>query len=181
MAATQSRRVHGNSVIVEHPHELDAVWLAGFFARIHGKPGRFAWFHFAASTPLMMEDMSACAVAVNLRFRTPGRRAWVASVHVFDGEHRIAAFDGLSLSPEEWSTHSWEISGQPRIHHALGISVCAGFRNDTLPAVRAIEFSAAGGDFLPRTFISLPDGFRLRDVLPAPPGVPDPRDVPITP
>lgn len=152
MPIAQAMWVHGHSIGVEHPERLASVWRAGFFARLQGKPAQSAWFHFAVPTPVIVAGSRLRVGSVLVRLRATPAEAWLSAVHVYDGERKIAAHDGLRLAPERWSTPRFAVPGSPEVLWGLGISLQVTFaRDSTAPnadLARRLDFSAAGCDFL---------------------------------
>jgi hypothetical protein len=136
--------IHGHSLRVEDPERMDSVVRKGYYIRLDGQANSSNWFHLAVPTAVIVDDNRLRVDSAMLRFRTSG--ATVTRVHVYDGEHRIAAHDGLALDPGDWAFERFDVSGAPEILWGLGISFKGEFGPD---ARRRIEVSSAGGDFLP--------------------------------
>jgi hypothetical protein len=137
---------HGHSVKIENPASIASVWKAGFFSRIVGNSGSTNWLHFAIPTPVIADDIRLMGDSAMLRYRC-GSGAQVTNVHVFDGEARIAAHDGLALSPQgDFAFHRFGIPGRPDVVWGYGITV--GVRFDGADdAANTIEFASVGVDF----------------------------------
>lgn len=144
----QAMWTHGHSIRVEFPDRVLGEWHAGFYTRIVGKQGTSNWFHFAVPTPVIMFNNRLNIDAAMIRFRSSSGYAIVTNIHVFDGENRIAAHDGLSLAPGNWEMYRFNVPGKPEIHWGIGISIGASF-NSMDENLNGLEFSAAGVDFLP--------------------------------
>lgn len=137
---------HGHSVKIENPDRISSVWRAGFFSRIVGRQGTSTWLHFAVPTPVIADNLRLMGDSAMLRYRCGGSTR-VTNVHVFDGTARIAAHDGLSLSPQgPFAFHRFDIPGKPDVLWGYGITVGVRFDGVTDEA-NTIEISAAGVDF----------------------------------
>ncbi|TRT52779.1 MAG: hypothetical protein EWV85_15140 [Microcystis aeruginosa Ma_QC_C_20070703_M131] len=141
--------VHGHSMQIEYPDRLDLEKRMGFYIQVRGKPFTSNWFHFAIPTPVIVDGTRLLVGSVMIRFRT-GPGASVYAVHVYDGETKIAAHDGLNLSPQ--SGFSWprfDVPTHPPIRWGLGISIGVRFGDGAnLPANKLlVEISSVGCDF----------------------------------
>jgi hypothetical protein len=145
--------VHGHSMTVEHPDRLASVWRAGFYVRINGRSAQNTWLHFAVPTPVIVDGNRLRGGAALVRFRTTPTDAWVAAVHVYDGERKIASHDGLHEAPSGWEMKRFDIVGNPEIRWGLGISINVAFHIDSAAAdgklAWRIDISSVGCDFLP--------------------------------
>ncbi len=139
--------LHGHGMQIEYPDRLDAVWRAGMYIRVEGKPGQGNWFHFPIPTAVIVDDNRLRVGSVMIRFRTGSADAFVKSVHVYDGEKKIASHDNLTLAPKDWETPRFDVPGHPEIRWGLGISIGVGFGVEMMS--HRMEFAAAGCDFLP--------------------------------
>ena len=99
-ALKQAMWTHGHGMAIEVPDRIASTWRAGFFIRVVGKPNTTNWFHFHIPTPVIVKDKRLAINSAMLRFRTGSAQAAVTNVHIFDGDGRIAAQDGLNLSPK---------------------------------------------------------------------------------
>lgn len=142
---TQALWTHGHTVKVEYQDRLSSIWRAGFFARLVGRRGTTNWIHFAIPTDLIVRDKRQMLDSAMLRFRSPGSGARVTNVHVYDGERRIAAFDGLNLKHSDFGFDRFTIPGRPDVFLGLGISVGLAF-DGAGDAENTIEFSSVGCD-----------------------------------
>lgn len=139
--------VHGTSIEVEFPDRIADMRRFGFFTRIIGKPNTVNWFHFAIPTPVIVDNDRKEVGPVILRFKTGSTNAVVRDVHVYDGEARIAAHDGVNLS----GNHFFErfgVAHSPPVLWGLGISIGVRFGTGTA-LQRSMDFIAAGCDFRP--------------------------------
>ncbi|HNW88415.1 MAG TPA: hypothetical protein PKN48_02060 [Bacteroidales bacterium] len=146
MAITQAMWIHGHSIKVEYPTRIKSIWRAGFYARIVGKPSTTNWFHFSIPTTVIVKDKRQMIDSVMLRFKSGSGYAKVTSVHIYDGEAKIAAHDGLNLHPNAYGLERFDVPGKPDIHWGVGISVGVSFTGTT-DAQNTMEFSSAGCDF----------------------------------
>lgn len=154
--------IHGHTIRVEYPSRVNQVWRAGFYARIVGKPNTENWLHFAIPTPVIAKHRITIPVplpvppivlpkrlmadSVMLRFKSASSHARITSVHVYDGESRIATHDGLNLSPTSFGLRRFDIPGKPDVRWGIGISIGVSFSGST-DAQNTLEFASAGCDF----------------------------------
>lgn len=139
--------IHGHSLKIEFPDRVASDWRAGFFIRVIGKPNTTNWFHFHIPTPVIVKDKRLMVDSAMLRFRSGSAGAAVTNVHVFDGENRIGAHDGLAISPQgEFAFKRFDVPGKPQVLWGAGISVGVRFGGGS-DAARTLEFSSAGIDF----------------------------------
>jgi hypothetical protein len=146
MAITQAMWIHGHTIKVEYPDRINSIWRAGFYARIVGKPSTTNWFHFSIPTTVIVNDKRQMIDSVMLRFKTGSNKAKVTNVHIYDGESKIAAHDGLNLYPSAFGLNRFNVPGKPDIRWGVGISVGVSFTGTT-DAQNTMEFSSAGCDF----------------------------------
>jgi hypothetical protein len=83
-----------------------------------------------------------------IRFRCGSLSADVTNIHVFDGENRIFAKDGMNLSPTGWHFERAILPNKPEAFFGVGVTLGVRFggAND---AQNTMEFASAGVDFLP--------------------------------
>lgn len=141
---------HGHSMQIEYPDRLDLEKRMGFYIQVRGKPFTSNWFHFAIPTPVIVDGKRLCVGSVMIRFHT-GPGASVYAVHIYDGENRIAAHEGLNLSPQGgfvWPR--FDVPTHPDIKWGLGISIGVKFGDSAnLPPNKLLmEISSAGCDFM---------------------------------
>ena len=143
MTLAQTMWTHGHSLQVEYP-ERGTIEYKGFSAKYKGNTGKPNWFHFAIPTPVDINDKLQVG-SVSLRVRGGGG-AFVESIHVYDGEKKIAGEEKLHLRPTytQWDIYKVDVPRDQEISSSLGISVLVNFGVDD----RWIEFSAAGAEFL---------------------------------
>ena len=139
--------VHGTSIAVECPDQIANMQRFGFFTRIVGKPNTTNWFHFAIPTPVIVDNDRKEVGPVILRFRTGSANAVVRDVHIYDGEARIAAHDGVNLSGDHFFER-FGVAHSPPVLWGLGISLGVQFGGGTA-VQRRMDFIAAGCDFRP--------------------------------
>lgn len=145
----QAMWVHGHSMQIEYPDRIDQQIRAGFYIKVKGKPFTGNWFHFAIPTPVIVNGERLRVGSVMVRFRT-GPGTSVHAVHIYDGEHKIAAHDGLNLSSKQFSWPRFDVPTHPPIKWGLGISIGVKFGDDAnLPPDKLLmEISSAGCDFV---------------------------------
>ncbi|SEA65974.1 DUF6623 family protein [Nitrosospira multiformis] len=146
--------VHGHSMSIEHPERLNSIWRAGFFGQIVGRSGQNTWIHFAIPTQLVDDNRLRIDSSL-IRFRTTPTDAWIAAVHIYDGETKIAAHDDLHEAPGEWAVRRFAVPGTPEVQRGIGISINVAFHIDTAVATDSwrIEFSSVGCHFLQEPLI----------------------------
>lgn len=144
----QAMWAHGHSMVVERPQDLVSEWRAGFFIRVIGKRGATNWLHFPIPTPVIVNDNRLRIDSAMLRFRSLSNHAEVTNIHVFDGENRIFARDGMLFSPNQWGLERFTLPNKPEVFWGIGITVGVRFTgaND---GQNTMEFASAGVDFLP--------------------------------
>jgi hypothetical protein len=141
---------HGHSMQIEYPDRIDLERRIGSFIQVRGKPFTSNWFHFAIPTPVIVDRTRLLVGSVMIRFRT-GPGASVFAVHIYDGENRIAAHDGLNLSPQgNFVWPRFNVPAYPPIKWGLGISIGVKFGDSAnLPPNKLLfEISSAGCDFV---------------------------------
>lgn len=130
MPITRAMWTHGHAVRIEHPDRLLSVWQAGYYARLIGKPGEAVWIHYAIPTPVIVADNRLSADQAMIRCRTVWENdAWIESVHIFDGEEKIASHNDLHDVAADWSFLRYEIVGSPDIRWGIGLSIKIRFTN----------------------------------------------------
>lgn len=139
--------IHGTSMQVEVPENVEFVRRLGFFTRITGRPGTTNWFHFAIPTPVIANDRRRILGPCMLRFQTGGPAALVRDVHVYDGEVRVVAHNDVNLSGSQPFTR-FGVAHAPKVLWGVGISIGVSFGTGT-PAQRTMDFISAGCDFRP--------------------------------
>lgn len=148
MALAEAMWVHGHSMAIEVPQNIQAEWRAGFFIRVVGKPNTTNWFHFAIPTTVIVNDNRLAIGSGMIRFRCNSTRAIVTNVHIFDGENRVAAHDGLNMAPAAWTFQRFAVPGTPDVLWGVGITLGVKFIGAT-DAENTMEISSVGIDFLP--------------------------------
>ncbi len=143
MVLAHAMWIHGHSMQIESPENINTVGRKGFSIIVNGKGGMSSWFHFAIPTPVIVNDNRLRVGSVLVRFKTTD--ATVKAIHVYDGENKIAFNDKLNLSSGQWHVERVDVPNNPEILWGLGISVLVAFG---VEASRAIEFSSAGCDFI---------------------------------
>jgi len=139
--------VHGTSIQIELPEQIESVRRLGFYTRIVGKPNTTNWFHFAIPTPVIVDNDRKQVGPIILRFRTLSANAVVRDVHIYDGEARIAAHNGVNLSGDHFFER-FGVAHCPDVLWGLGISIGVTFGGGTANQ-RSMDFIAAGCDFRP--------------------------------
>ncbi len=141
--------VHGHSMYIQYPDRIQFEERKGFYMQVRGNSFSKNWFHFAIPTPMVIDDNHLRAHTVWVRFRTsPG--ASVNTIHVYDGETKIATHDNLTLSPQgSWGTPKFHVPGNPKINWGVGISIGVGFNDSANLPDNALlfEISSVGCNF----------------------------------
>lgn len=143
----QAMWTHGHGMAIEFPDRIATIWRAGFFIRVIGKPNTTNWFHFHIPTPVIIKNKRLEIDSAMLRYRTGSSNAAVTNVHIFDGEGRIAAQDGLNFFPQgNFAFQRFNAPGKPDTLWGTGVTVGVRFGGGS-DAQRTMEFAAAGIDF----------------------------------
>jgi hypothetical protein len=144
----QAMWTHGNGGLVEYPDRMTSIRRIGPALRLTGKPFTTNWIHFQIPTPVIVDQRRLRTDSVLLRFRS-GPGASVSAIHVWDGERRLVAQDGLNLSKRQIGGVRILVPYWPRVLWGLGLSVGVTFGDDAgLPADGlGMDIFAAGGDF----------------------------------
>jgi hypothetical protein len=149
MSLATAMWVHGHAVRIEHPDRFDTIWRAGFFVRLTGRPGVSTWIHYALPTPVIVRDQRLRVGRCMLRCRVPGGGAAIGAAHIYDGETRIAAHDGLRASPDSWAFLAWDVVSRPLVRWGVGLSVNLRFAAGVAAeGSHHVEISSAGCDFV---------------------------------
>jgi peptidoglycan hydrolase-like protein with peptidoglycan-binding domain len=139
--------VHGTSVTVELPDNIESMRRFGFFTRLIGKPNTQNWFHIALPTPVIVNNDRKVIGPCMLRFQTGGTNAVVRDVHIYDGEVRVAAHNGVNLSGSQ-PFRRFGVAQAPEVLWGVGISIGVTYGGGTA-AQRTIDLISAGCDFQP--------------------------------
>jgi hypothetical protein len=139
--------IHGTSVQVELPNQLESSQRFGSFSRVVGNANTFNWFHFAIPTPAIVNDDRKVVGPVLLRFITGGTNAVVQHVHIYQGSSLIAVHNDVNLSGSQLSVR-FGVSRFQTAVLGLGISVGVRFGGGTATE-RRVDFISAGCDFRP--------------------------------
>lgn len=139
--------VHGTSLQIELPENVEFVRRFGFFTRIIGRPNTTNWLHFAIPTPVIVNNARKTFGPCMLRFSTAGVGALVRDVHLYDGEVRVVAHNGVNLSGSQPFTR-FGVAHAPKVLWGVGISIGVTFGGGAA-ATRTMDFISAGCDFQP--------------------------------
>jgi hypothetical protein len=142
---------HGHGAQIEYPDRLSAERRYGFFIRLRGKPFTSNWVHFQIPTPDIVDGRRLRVGSVMVRFRT-GPGASVHAVHIYDGERKIAAHNGLALSLGNLSWPRFDVPNHPPVRWGIGVSVGLKFGDSAnLPRNKLlVDISSVGCDFVLR-------------------------------
>jgi hypothetical protein len=142
MSIKHAAWTHGLGLELESPS-----WNAlrqGFYCTVRpSNESTFGWVHFAIPTPVIVDGNRLHAVTAWIRYAT-GTSATITNIHVYDGENRIANWDGLSLGGS-LRNESRAVPNKPAVLWGTGISVGLQFSGNG-PNDYA-EFISAGIDF----------------------------------
>jgi len=139
--------IQGYSMQVENPERLIQDTRVGWCALVIGQPGTENWFHFAVPTPVIVNDVRLQADSIILSFATGSADAIVRDIHVYDGWNRIAEFNGVNLSGQQYLVREI-IPGTPYMGMGLGISIGVSFGVEAMD--HGMEFYDVGCDFVSR-------------------------------
>ncbi|KAF9079376.1 hypothetical protein BGX23_004233 [Mortierella sp. AD031] len=142
MSIKQAAWTHGLGVELE-----SRSWNAlrqGFFTTVTpSNEGTFGWVHFVIPTPVIVDGTRLKAESAMIRFST-GTTAKITNFHVFDGETRIAEYNGLSLS----GNLQFVRRAVPNHHQVLwGTAISVGVQFSGTGPNDYVQFIGAGIDF----------------------------------
>ena len=128
--------------------ELESTsWSAlrqGFFTTVTpSNEGTFGWVHFVIPTPVIVDGTRLKAKSAMIRFST-GSDAKITNFHVYDGEKKIAEYNGLSLAGNLQFVRE-AVPDNPQVLWGTAISLGVQFRG-TGPN-NYVQFIGAGIDF----------------------------------
>ncbi|KAH8645876.1 hypothetical protein BGZ60DRAFT_438428 [Tricladium varicosporioides] len=142
MSIKQAAWTHGLGVELE-----SSSWSAlrqGFFTTVRPSNESISgWVHFVIPTPVIVDGTRLKAESAMIRFST-GSGAKITNFHVYDGETKIANYNGLSLS----GNLQFVREAVPDHHQVLwgtAISLCVQFSGNGPNDY--IQFISAGIDF----------------------------------
>jgi len=144
--------VHGSSVQPQREGYFinrEKVGSGAVF-KSHNTPGKGGeWFHFAIPTPVFIAGKKPKLKKVFVLYKTEGTARFM-HLHIYDGEKKIHAEDGLKLSGSHSfrldKENSWTLPSLS-MKFGLGISVFIDFGYPATKGVPSIRFSSAGADF----------------------------------
>jgi hypothetical protein len=138
---------HGTAAAVERPEDLVSVRRLGFFTRAVGRPGTTNAFHFALPCAVVRDGERRMVGPAAARFQTGSSAAAITAVHVYDGELRLAAHEGLDLwGPQPF--RRFGVAHGPDARWGVSVSLVAAFGEGT-DEERSIDLIAVGCDMLP--------------------------------
>ncbi|KAG0086175.1 hypothetical protein BGZ93_007282 [Podila epicladia] len=122
-------------------------WTAlrqGFFSTVTPSyEGSFGWVHFVIPTPVIVDGTRLKAESAMIRFST-GSTAKITNFHVYDGETKIAAYDGLSLE----GNLQFVRQAVPNHHQVLwGTTITLGLQFSGTGPNDYVQLISAGIDF----------------------------------
>jgi hypothetical protein len=145
MATKATMWVHGSIVQIESEEEEvlrtgygTKVTLATAFNVLH-------WFHFAITTPVILDDIRPVLKKVFVFYKTTN--CSITDIHIYDGPNLVKTIEGLNLGGDHSTvidtSNSWIIDPAFTIKYGLGISIHVGFSDH----FGEILFTAAGANF----------------------------------
>ena len=137
---------HGHSMQIEYPNNLAGVWKAGFYVQVEGKPNSDNWFHFAIPTTVIVNDKRLRVGSVMLLFETLSSDAIVRDVHIYDGDTKIAAHNGVNKTGNPGFVR-FDVPSHPSVKWGIGISIGVHFGSGS--GAKVMRFKSAGCDFIP--------------------------------
>jgi hypothetical protein len=122
-------------------------WTAlrqGFYTTVTpSNEGTFGWVHFVIPTPVIVDGTRLKAELAMVRF-SAGSGAKITNFHVYDGETRIAEYNGLSLSGNLQVIKK----AVPNNHEVLwGTAISLGVQFTGTGPNDFVQFISAGIDF----------------------------------
>lgn len=124
----QASWTHGLGVQLENSSW--SVLRQAFYSTVRpSNETTFGWVHFAIPTPVIVDGARLKAVTAWIRCIT-GSGAKIMNFHVYDGENKIAEFDGLDLGFLAPGTNSQTIPNSPAVLWGSGISIGVQFDGD---------------------------------------------------
>ncbi|KAH0565731.1 hypothetical protein GP486_000873 [Trichoglossum hirsutum] len=139
----QAAWTHGLGVELETPS-----WSAlrqGFYTTVRPSSGStFGWVHFVIPTPVIVDGNRLRAVTAWIRYAA-GSSAKITNFHVYDGEKKIAGFDGLALNANAISNDTRSVPGGPAVLWGTAISLGVQFSGNGPNDY--VQFVSAGIDF----------------------------------
>lgn len=142
----QAPWIHGTSIQVERPQNLDSIVRAGFYTYLTGKENTTNWFHFAVPTPVIVDRKRLKIARAMLRCRTHSDKAIIRDVHLYDGFSKIASHNDVNLSGNQWFV-KFGVASKPYVYWGLGISIGVEFKPGTARQ-RRMDFASAGFDLI---------------------------------
>jgi len=142
MSIKQAAWTHGLGIELE-----SSSWSAlrqGFFTTVRpSNEGTFGWVHFVIPTPVIVDGIRLKAESAMIRFST-GSGAKITNFHVYDGEKKIAEYNGLSLAGNLQFVRE-AVPNNPQVLWGTAISLGVQF-SGTGPN-DYVQFISAGIDF----------------------------------
>jgi hypothetical protein len=146
-AIAESTWLHGAAATVERPEDVVSVRHLPYFTRVVGRPGTTNAFHFPLPTTAVRDGERRVIGPCMVRFQTGSPAAMVRAVHVYDGELRVAAHEGLDLWGQQ-PFRRFGVAHGPDARWGVNVSVVAAFGAGS-DEDRAIDLIGAGCDLLP--------------------------------
>jgi len=142
MSIKQASWTHGLGIELE-----SRSWSAlrqGFFTTVRpSNEGTFGWVHFVIPTPVIVDGTRLKAESAMIRFST-GSTAKITNFHVYDGETKIADYNGLNLA----GNLQFIRQAVPNHHQVLwGTAISLGVQFAGTGVNDYVQFISAGIDF----------------------------------
>jgi hypothetical protein len=142
MSIKQAAWTHGLGVELE-----SSSWSAlrqGFYTTVRpSNEGASGWVHFVIPTPVIVDGTRLKAESALIRFST-GSTAKITNFHVYDGETKIAEYDGLDLTGSLQLVRE-AIPNNPQVLWGTAISIGVQFAGTGVNDY--VQFIGAGIDF----------------------------------
>jgi hypothetical protein len=142
MSIKQAAWTHGLGIELE-----SSSWSAlrqGFYTTVRpSNQGTSGWVHFVIPTPVIVDGTRLKAESAMARFST-GSDAAITNFHVYDGEKKIAEYNGLSLKGNLQFVRK-AVPGNPQVQWGTAISLGVQFNGTRQDAY--VQFISAGIDF----------------------------------
>ncbi len=144
MSLKHAAWIHGTSVQFENESWAVRALRQGFFTTVTpSNESTSGWVHFAIPTPVIVNNERLKAQSAMIRFTT-GPQASIGSVHVWDGETRIYAHDGVNYKGNLQFVRE-VIPDRPEVKWGTNISILINFNGRGADAW--VQLISAGIDF----------------------------------
>jgi hypothetical protein len=145
MPIKQAAWTHGLGVELETPSW--SAFRQGFYTTVRpSNESTFGWVHFVIPTPVIVDGERLHAVTAWIRYAT-GSTAKITNFHVYDGEKKIADYNGLALGNGGTGivNESRAVPGSPEVLWGTAISLGVQFSGNGPNDY--VQFVSGGIDF----------------------------------